>query len=106
MQPAERQPNPPVSKGNSGRDKQKGTGPSYTIQIAAFLEPEKARLLAQSVSQKGYSAHVVTRNDSQGKKWYCVRVGTFPDPDQARKAATKIEGKLKLKLVIRPSNSL
>ena len=104
--PAERRPAAPVPKGNAGGDRQKGTGPSYTIQVAAFLEPEKAHRLAQSVSQKGYSAHVITRNDSQGKKWYCVRVGTYPDPDQAHKAATKMESKLKLKLAIRPSNSL
>src|SRR5262249_25403274 len=104
--PAERRPVSPVPKGNSGGDRQKGTGPSYTVQVAAFLEPEKAQRLAESVSLKGYSAHVITRNDSQGKKWYCVRVGAYPDPDQARKAATKMESKLKLKLAIRPSNSL
>jgi cell division protein FtsN len=93
-------------KSNSGRDPKKGTAISYTVQVGAFVQSGNAHRLAQSLSQKGYSAQVVTRSDSRGKKWHCVRVGSYPDQDQARKTATEMEGKLKLKAIVRPSISL
>jgi cell division septation protein DedD len=96
----------PDPKRNATAQGQKGTGQSYTIQVGAFLQLENARRLAQTISQQGYSAQVVTRSDSRGKKWHCVRVGTYPDKDQARKTAGEIERKLKLKPIVRPSGSL
>jgi cell division protein FtsN len=62
--------------------------------------------LAHSLGQKGYDAQVLTRSDSQGKKWHCVRVGAYRDQEQAHKVATELEGKLKIKVVVRPSTSL
>jgi cell division septation protein DedD len=93
-------------KKKSGGRQPKGASRSYAVQIGAFLQLENAQRLAESAGRKGYSARVVTISDSHGKKWHCVRAGNYPDQDQARKSATEIEGKLKVKTIIRPSNSL
>jgi len=80
--------------------------PLYTLQVGAFLQSDNARRLAQSVSTKGYSARVISLNDSHGKKWYCVRVGNYHDREEALKTAAKIERALKLKPIVRPSGTL
>jgi len=98
-------PDPPSPKRALKNDRPKA-GPAYTIQVGAFLQLENAQKLAQSVGQKGYSARVVTRSDSQGRKWHCVRVGSYSDQDRARKAAAEIESKTKLKPIVRPVSSL
>ena len=105
-QPSAPRAGTPTPKSNSGGEPKKGTAISYTVQVGAFVQSGNAHRLAQSLSQKGYSAQVVTRSDSHGKKWHCVKVGSYPDQEQARKTATEMEGKLKLKAIVRPSGSL
>jgi cell division protein FtsN len=96
-------PNP---KSPATSNRESGAAPSYTVQVGAFLQPENARRLAQTLGKSGFTARVLIRSDSRGKKWHCVRVGSYPDQEQAHKVATDIEGKLKLKPIIRPSASL
>lgn len=103
-QPA--RPDPPHSKLPSKAREPAAAAPSYTIQVGAFLQADNARRLAQSVSKKGYPARVISLNDSHGKKWFCVRVGNYHDREGALKTASKIEGALKLKPIVRSSGSL
>jgi len=99
-------PDPPNSRLPAKSRSPAPASPSYTIQVGAFLQIGNARRLAQTVSKKGYSARVISLNDSHGKKWQCVRVGNYPNRDGALKTAGEIEAKLKLKPIVRSSGSL
>jgi cell division protein FtsN len=99
-------PDPPNSKLPPKAREPAAATPLFTIQVGAFLQADNARRLAQSVSKKGYSARVISLNDSHGKKWYCVRVGNYHDRERALKTAGEIETKLKLKPIVRSSGSL
>jgi cell division septation protein DedD len=104
--PRQPRPDPPNPKLPAKAREAASTAQSYTIQVGAFLQLDNARRLAQSVSKKGYTARVISLNDSHGKKWHCVRVGNYPDRDRAIKTAEEIETKLNLKPIVRSSGSL
>ncbi len=57
---------------------------AYTIQVAAFLQADKARALADTFISHGYPAQVVSKTDHKGATWHRVRVGSFASPDEAK----------------------
>jgi cell division septation protein DedD len=57
---------------------------AYTIQVAAFLQAEKARALADTFISQGYPAQVVSKTDQKGETWHRVRVGSFNTPEEAK----------------------
>jgi cell division septation protein DedD len=79
---------------------------SYAVQLGAFLQAGNAERLAAQANEKGYKAEVMVLKDSRGRSWHLVRVGAYPDQGQAHTIASEIEGKLKIKIVVRPSKSM
>jgi len=57
---------------------------AYTIQVAAFLQPEKARALANTLISQGLHAEVITKTSPTGETWHRVRVGRFKTPEEAK----------------------
>jgi cell division septation protein DedD len=58
---------------------------AYTIQIAAFLQKEKAYALANTLISQGYPARVVSNVNPGGETWHRVRVGRFTSPEEAKR---------------------
>lgn len=58
---------------------------AYTIQIAAFLQAEKARALADTITSHGYPAQVLSKTNQKGETWHRVRVGSFKTPEEAKR---------------------
>lgn len=56
----------------------------YTIQIAAFLQKEKAYALANTLISQGFPAQVVRKTTPAGETWHRVRVGSFTSPEEAK----------------------
>lgn len=79
---------------------------SFTVQLGAFLNRENARRLAGLLETRGYAPDVSTKMDARKRVWHLVRVGSHPDRQSASTAASDIERKLKMKAIVRPSNSL
>jgi cell division septation protein DedD len=71
--PADRPAGTPIKEG------------AYTIQVAAFLQIEKARALADTFISHGYPAQVVSKTDHKGATWHRVRVGSFKTPEEAQR---------------------
>jgi cell division septation protein DedD len=74
--------------------------------LGAFLNRENARRLAGLLETRGYAPDVSTKMDARKRVWHLVRVGSHPDRQSASTAASDIERKLKMKAIVRPSNSL
>jgi cell division septation protein DedD len=72
--PAKKITLPPVSPGGS-----------YTVQIGSFQSQEEANKLASSMQSRGYPVFVKSMTTPNNKNWYRVRIGTFKDPESAKK---------------------
>jgi cell division protein FtsN len=78
----------------------------FAVQFGAFLQSENAGVLAKRLTAKGYGAAVVAREDSQGRTWYLVRYGAFPNRAQAAAAAVEVKARESVDAVVRPSDSM
>ncbi|GEM_PF-2616606 len=58
---------------------------AYTIQVAAFLQAEKAHALADTFISHGHPAQVVSKTDQKGATWHRVRVGNFKTLEEAKR---------------------
>jgi cell division protein FtsN len=62
----------------------------YTIQVAAFLQKEKAYALANTLISQGHHAQVVSKTDQKGETWHRVRVGSFTTPAEAKRQLSEL----------------
>ncbi len=67
-----------------------GSSPRYSVQVASFSEKKGADQLAQKLKKKGLDSYVVTGDVPQKGRWYRVRVGPYPNRDEAKKAGDRI----------------
>lgn len=56
---------------------------SYTVQIGSFTDKKAADSVLKSMKNRGYPAYINTMTDSDNKKWYRVRIGTFENSQTA-----------------------
>lgn len=56
---------------------------TYTVQIGSFTDKKAADSVLRSMKSKGYPAFINTKTDSNNKKWYRVRIGTFNQIESA-----------------------
>ena len=62
---------------------------TYTVQAAAFVEAENARLLKERL-QKKFELVYITPFESNIGKFFRVRVGAYPSEEKAEKIASKL----------------
>jgi len=72
--PAKKITLPPVSPGGS-----------YTVQIGSFQSQEEANKLASAMQSRGYPVFIKSMTTPNNKNWYRVRIGTFNEPESAKK---------------------
>jgi cell division septation protein DedD len=83
-------------------------GATFAVQVGAFLLEREAQTLIEELSRKGYTPFIVQAwgmRNGKRRLWHTVRIGEYPDRDQARYAAadfTKQEGQ---PAIIRPAGS-
>lgn len=75
-----------------------GSGPHYTLQIAAYQEKEMAEADIKKMKQQGYAAFVVASELPGMGTWYRVRLGSF----SSKASAEKLQKELRAKAGIAP----
>ena len=70
---------PAAKKKKSGQwtGEKKLSGKSYALQVGAFRDPQKARLLKQELDSKGYNSYIMSYAPDKGKTFSRVRIGPY-----------------------------
>ncbi len=90
------EPRPAVSEeGKSALAKAK-----YTLQVAAFNNPQEAQDLVNQMKKKGYDAYQVTGSAAAKGTLHRVRIGYFQTLQEARQVALAFEKRENLKPII------
>lgn len=55
----------------------------YTVQIGSFTDQKAAQSVLNSMKRKGYPAFINSMTDSDKKRWFRVRIGTFASSQTA-----------------------
>ncbi len=72
---------PPVVETAAG-----ATGP-YSVQVGAFIIQNNALELVATLVGRGYDAWLASEKDVEGRAWFFVRVGRYPNREEAVIAA-------------------
>lgn len=72
----------------------------YAIQVASFSEKKGADTLAQKLKKKGFNSYVVAGEVPQKGRWYRVRVGSYSNRDEAKKAGDRIHSSERLNFFV------
>jgi septal ring-binding cell division protein DamX len=78
----------------------------FTVQVGVFLDQNEASRFLREMGRKGYAPTFFADRDSENRQWYAVRIGAYPDEDQAANAAANLTRQEKIKAVVRPLGSL
>ena len=81
-------------------------GGKFAVQLGAFLSERNAGSMLREIKAKGYEADVVSMPDSQGRTWFLVRFGLYPNRAEASAAATDLQSREQLDALVRPSGSM
>lgn len=73
---------------------------TYTLQVAAFREKERAQRLLRDLEEKGYKPYIVATDNSRNESWYLVRIGRFRNAETARQYAQNLEAKEKISALV------
>jgi hypothetical protein len=63
---------------------------NFTLQFGAFLDPAKAKSMADQLAARGYSLVAPDAADGYGRTWHYVRLGGFADERAAALAASDL----------------
>lgn len=69
---------------------------TYTLQIAAFREKDRAQQLVEDLQKKGYTPYIIAADTSRKEFWYLVRMGSFQSAELARQYAQILAEKEKI----------
>lgn len=64
--------------------------PTFSVQVASFLAPERAERLIKELASQGYNAYVHPFEAPGRRLWYRVKVGRFADRATASLAMEKL----------------
>ncbi len=79
---------------------------AYSIQMGAFLDPNKAARLVKNLTDLGYAVTIFKAPDRRGRIWEAVRFRRFNDLQSAMRAAAGFRAKEQIFAVVRPANTL
>ncbi len=63
----------------------------YTVQVGAMKDKALADAMVSKLKKAGYSAYIASSESSGKGTWYRVRLGTFPNKEDAQKEVVKIK---------------
>jgi cell division protein FtsN len=84
----------------SAEEKSAPAKAKYTLQVAAFNNPQEAQDLVNQMKKKGYDAYQVTGSAAAKGTLHRVRIGYFQTLQEARQFALAFEKKENLKPII------
>jgi NodT family efflux transporter outer membrane factor (OMF) lipoprotein len=89
---AEASPEQPFAAGSASSH-------GYAVQLGTFADQDRADKAVASMQKKGYPAYIYKTDGSQGRAWFTVRLGNFPQRSDASAMADSIRKKVKIKAV-------
>lgn len=63
----------------------------YTVQVGAMKDKALADAMVSKLKKAGYSAYIASSESSGKGTWYRVRLGTFPNKEDAQREVVKIK---------------
>jgi len=81
------------------KSKSEASPKDWTVQVNASPDEKSQKQLVERLKQKGYDAYIVTTNQN-GRDWYRVRVGHFPDRGRAQEMLEVLQSKENFKGII------
>lgn len=91
---------PPPKKVPERKESPAPAKAKYTLQVAAFNNPEEARDLVNQLKKKGYPAYQASGNAAARGALHRVRIGQFPTLQEAKQFAINFEKREKMKTLI------
>ncbi len=82
------------SLGASSPERKQGDDP-YTVQVASFRDKTMTGTLGERLSQLGYTPRVDEINLQSSGRWFRLKLQGFATYDEARTAASRVEGEIK-----------
>ena len=75
---------------DEGKERSGGTSPHmlYSVQVASFLERERAVSHATKLRDAGYNPYILMIYDTKNRPWYTVHLENFSNKQRAQAAAT------------------
>jgi len=84
---------PQTANTDGERKKETDNAPkkSYTVQAGAMKDKALADAMVSKLKKAGYSAYIASSESSGKGTWYRVRLGTFPNKEDAQREVAKIK---------------
>ena len=73
---------------------------AFAIQVYSFKDKNRADMALEKLRQKGYKAYIMISDLGARGLWYRVRVGTFPNEQEAQKALESITNDFKSGIIV------
>jgi DedD protein len=64
---------------------------SFSIQVGAFIDSEKAERMKDDLVKKGYRSYIMTFSPEPGKKFMRVRIGPYETRDEAEEIIPELK---------------
>lgn len=69
----------------------------YAVQVGSYPDVKEASFRVEEWKSKGYPAYMMIVNLGEKGQWYRVRVGAFPDKDQANEYLSNLSSREQIK---------
>jgi len=73
---------------------------TYTIQVAAFKDIERAIRSVNEIKNMGYDPYIVSVLNSKGDSWNLVKIGNFSTREEAEELAYLIQEKEHMEVIV------
>lgn len=87
----EKEPQTAKTPGETKKEADNAPKKLYTVQVGAMKDKALADAMVSKLKKAGYSAYIASSESSGKGTWYRVRLGTFPNKEDAQREVLKIK---------------
>lgn len=87
----EKEPQTAKTAGETKKETDNTPKKLYTVQVGAMKDKALADAMVSKLKKAGYSAYIASSESSGKGTWYRVRLGTFPNKEDAQREVAKIK---------------
>jgi DedD protein len=93
MDTAKKSKEKPTGKQRHKADGKKQSKKSYSLQVGAFVDAQKAGRLKVKLDAEGYKSYITTYSPEKGKTFSRVRIGPYETKEQASEVIPELKDK-------------
>ncbi len=87
----EKEPQTAKTAGETKKETDNAPKKLYTVQVGAMKDKALADAMVSKLKKAGYSAYIASSESSGKGTWYRIRLGTFPNKEDAQREIVKIK---------------